>query len=497
MKEVVQNTNSSNVSKANRSFRWTAAAELLSKIIVPVMNMVLARFIAPSIFGIVAILNVVIVLCTTLAESGFGRYVQQHQFNDEAERIKSNKTSLTSSVVFGLILFAIIAIWRFPIAKLIGAEGYENYLLIIGISIPFHSITSVESAILIREFRFKESCVVRVSTVLIVAAFEIIVAILGYGLISLTIGPLISSVVTAILLFLFLKNKRIIGFSFKHFRQSFVTNAFFILESLCVWAASALDVLLLKNAFNETIVGVYKLAFTTEQGIVAIIGSVFSPVLISLLSKIPSDDPSFKGILSKYQKAFAFLSFPMGVGMFVFRDGITNILMGEGWDGATLVFGYFAIADAFKIAISNFISTLMISKGKPQGSILSQLFYLGAIALCCSFADKLGFETFVICRTICIFILVFAYTCFCKLFTGICPLLFYKNILRPLLASVLMGILCYCIAKYSSGIVITIIGVVLGLAFYLILMISLFKEDFNNFFDIIFDGKKLPKLKRK
>ena len=57
--------------KVRRSFKWTFATEFLSKLIVPVTGMVLARILSPSAFGVVASILVATSFAEIFADAGF------------------------------------------------------------------------------------------------------------------------------------------------------------------------------------------------------------------------------------------------------------------------------------------------------------------------------------------------------------------------------------------------------------------------------------------
>ena len=126
--ENIVATNNENIAKANRSFKWTALAEISAKFIVPLMNMILARLISPAVFGIIASLTVITGFATTLADSGFSRYVQQHQFKDDVDRKKAIKTSLMSSLVFGVSIFLIIVLLKLASFSLISGRTANEFL---------------------------------------------------------------------------------------------------------------------------------------------------------------------------------------------------------------------------------------------------------------------------------------------------------------------------------------------------------------------------------
>ena len=65
--------------------KWSIVTEILSKIIPPVTNMILARIFTPDVFGIMATITMVITFADVFVESGFQKFLIQHNFSNIKE----------------------------------------------------------------------------------------------------------------------------------------------------------------------------------------------------------------------------------------------------------------------------------------------------------------------------------------------------------------------------------------------------------------------------
>ena len=78
----MSNENSLN-NRVKTATKWSAVTEILSKLVSPLTNMVLARLLTPEAFGIVATLTMVISFAEIFTDAGFQKYIIQHKFDNE------------------------------------------------------------------------------------------------------------------------------------------------------------------------------------------------------------------------------------------------------------------------------------------------------------------------------------------------------------------------------------------------------------------------------
>lgn len=63
--------------------KWAGFAEIMSKLITPISNMVLARILTPDIFGIVATITMVNSFADIFSDAGFQKFLIQHNFSSK------------------------------------------------------------------------------------------------------------------------------------------------------------------------------------------------------------------------------------------------------------------------------------------------------------------------------------------------------------------------------------------------------------------------------
>lgn len=130
--------NDSLKSKTLNATKWSSVTEISAKIISPIINMILARILAPEAFGILATVTMVISFAEVFVESGFQKFLIQHKFNSAEEETQFTSTAFWSNLAFSLLLWVAIIIFQNPIAKVAGNEGLGYVISIAGITIPMY-----------------------------------------------------------------------------------------------------------------------------------------------------------------------------------------------------------------------------------------------------------------------------------------------------------------------------------------------------------------------
>ena len=75
-----------NSKKIINATKWSTISEILAKLIAPLTNMLLARLLSPEAFGVVASITMVVNFADLLSDSGFQKYLIQHEFENEKQK---------------------------------------------------------------------------------------------------------------------------------------------------------------------------------------------------------------------------------------------------------------------------------------------------------------------------------------------------------------------------------------------------------------------------
>jgi PST family polysaccharide transporter len=233
----------------------------------------------------------------------------------------------------------------------------------------------------------------------------------------------------------------------------------------------------------------YRLSSTTVHGLIRLVTAIFIPVLFSSLARLKDDDVAFLKMYSKFQKMLSFLLFPIGVGVFLYKDLATSAFFGQGWEQISIVVGLFSLIAAMKVPINDTASVVYFSKGKPIFSIISQVVYLICIVLICFITPQYGFGVFVFFRGLAPISLIISSLIILRFVFGYKIGNIVLNILPALSASAAMFIVGFLLQKLFIGLWWDIIVIIICALFYFCVCFILFRSDAKMLLRFLFKKK--------
>lgn len=370
--------NSTEITKASKkSVKWSLLTEFFAKIATPLSTAILARILVPEIFGITAAVTVVVTFCEAITDTGFAKFIIQHDFKDDEEYKKYISVSIIFSLLLSLVLFVFIYIFRTEISTFVGCPGYENILLISCLQLPLFGFNSIFVAHLRRTFKFDIVFVCRILYCLMPFLITVPLALLKLGPWSLAIGAIAAQLIQTP--FLIYKCRKVIKpfFSFKMMGKMISMSYLMIIESVIIWMITWLLTFISAQFFSTHIVGVVKVANSTVTSIFALFATSFTNVLFATLSRLKNDDEEYKKNFYSIQSCAFLVIIPLGIGCFFYSDVIVRILLGNQWMEASTIIAALGFATAFRICFNNFMSEVFRSKGHFLSSIFYHLASLG------------------------------------------------------------------------------------------------------------------------
>lgn len=440
------------IDKIANAAKWSTLAEIIAKLIVPITNMALARILAPEIFGIVATVTMITSFADMLTDAGFQKYLIQHQFKTKEELFDSANVAFITNFVLSCIIWLLITIFKDEIATTLGNEGFGFSFCIASLQLPITALSSIQMAIYKKELNFKTLFLRRIVSIILPFFITIPLAFLGFEHWSLIIATLLGNILNAVILTIYSEWKPRLYFNYSTLKEMFRFSMWSLIESLTVWLSSNIDTFIIGTMMTQYYLGLYKNSINMLNSIMSIITMSFTPVLISGLSKLQDDKIKYNKMFFKSQKLISCIAFPLGIGIFLYRDLAVSILFGDRWKEAANIIGIAALILPFKISISNLVSICYISKGKPNISALSQMLYIIPLIPISIISLNKGFWTFVFIRNIFTFELIFVNLLLINYVMKISMINILKNIIKPILASIVMCLVYLLISKASATI---------------------------------------------
>ena len=166
-----------------------------------VVQIVLARIIAPEAYGVIAIVSIFIGLANVFVQKGFSIALVQKKDIDENDL----STVFYFSLIIAAILYVVIFISAPFIAVFFHSEQLVALLRVISVTLFTGAFCSIQNAILQRNIHYKEVFISSVIAIGVSGGIAIVLALQGFGVWALALQQILYSVLTAIALFCFVK----------------------------------------------------------------------------------------------------------------------------------------------------------------------------------------------------------------------------------------------------------------------------------------------------
>lgn len=460
--------------KVRTATKWSAVTEIAAKLVTPITSMVLARLLTPEAFGVVTTLTMIITFAEIFTDAGFQKYLVQHEFKDAQDRDESTNVAFWSNLVMSLFIWGIIAIFANPLAALVGNPGLGHVLIIACVTIPLAAFSSIQMALYKRDLDFKTLFKVRIISTLIPLLVTVPLAFWLRSYWALVIGTITVNVVNAVLLTVFSKWKPRWFYSFAKLKEMFSFTVWSMIEAVSIWLTGYVDVFIVGTMLSQYYLGIYKTSSALVGQIMGLVTSITTPILFSALSRLQNDEKEFHALFFRFQKLVGLLVIPLGMGIFLFSDLATELILGSQWAEAAGFVGLWGLTSSITIVLSHYSSEVYRAKGRPRLSVLAQVLHIVVLWPTVLIAVKYGFETLYTARSLVRLELIAVNLCIMGWVVKMPIGRMFTNILPSCLAAVCM--LMVLLLPSTSDIWLNIVYAIIATIIYVV-VVMLFPEE--------------------
>jgi PST family polysaccharide transporter len=452
--------------KMVKATKWAAITEISAKIISPITNMILARLLIPEAFGVVATVTMIISFAEMFTDAGFQKYLVQHEFKSEEEKYINTNVAFWTNFLISIFLWGGIAIFSESIATLVSNPGLGVVIAVACIQLPLSAFSSIQMALYKRDFDFKTLFLVRIIAVFTPFAITIPLAFFGFSYWSLIIGTICGQISNAIVLMSKSKWKPIWFYDFKVLREMISFSIWSLVEAISIWLTTWVDVFIIGSALDAYYLGIYKTSTAIVTSLMSLITSVTVPILFSTLSRLQNDNEQFNLMFFKTQRLVSIVLFPLGVGIYLYSELATLILLGNKWNEASVVIGQWALTSAIMIVFGYYCSEVYRAKGRPKLSFLAQALHLVVLIPVCIISSKYGFLILVYTRSWIRMQFVLVHFLIMKFALGIPISKMIRNVFPTAVSAVLMGCIGYLLQQLKGGMAWDFLSIAICVFFY-------------------------------
>lgn len=453
--------------RAASATKWSLLTEIVVKLVTPITQLILARILAPEAFGVVATVTMVTSFADMFSDSGFQKYLVQHEFKDKEELLRNANVAFWTNMAVSLLLWLAISVFRDPLAAMVGNPGLGGALMVACASLPMTSFSSIQLALFRRELDFKSLLPIRTVAALIPLVVTLPLALLGFDYWSLIIGTIAGNLFNAMALTVKSPWKPRLFYSWAILKEMFAFSGWSLLEAIAIWLTSWAGTFVVGGLLSSYYLGLYKQPMTFVNSAFALVTNATTPILFSSLSKLQDSDEEFRSFFFRFQFSVGMFVLPLGVGIFFFRDFLTQLLLGDQWGEASLMMGAWGFSTGAMIVFGHYCSEVFRAKGKPKVSLLCQCLYMAVMVPTLYVSALAGFTQLVIANAAVRFVGAVIDQAALWRVAGISFAQVLKSLKSPMISSLAMGVTAYFFVLFAgSSWGLNIIGIVACMLVY-------------------------------
>lgn len=271
--------------RASRAFGWSFLNTLVSRLGTLAIGIALARVLGPEQFGVFAIAVVVQVAFLSFNELGVSLAIIRWR-DDPAKIAPTVNTIAVASSAFLAALAAVGAPW---IAGALGDVQATPVVQVMAVTILLDGLFATPVAILQREFMQKQRTIADQVNSWLGAGISLVLALLGFGAMSLAIGRLVGSIASGVLILRWCPTPYRFGWDRSIATRLFRFGLPLALASIVVFASGYADQMIVGSALGAHALGFYVLAFNLASWPVSIFSQPLRAVAPAAFSALQHD----------------------------------------------------------------------------------------------------------------------------------------------------------------------------------------------------------------
>lgn len=307
------------------------------------IQIVLARLLAPEQFGTIAIVMVFINLAQVFVQSGFSTALIQKKDADEEDFSSVFYLSLGISLFLYLVIFFaapfISSFYRDPI--LIPVLRVLSLMLFTG------AFNSIQNAYISRYLLFKKLFKSSLGAMIISGVLGLTAAYFGLGIWALVIQQLSNQISISVIMWFTVKWRPRLMFSIEKVRVLFSYGWKLLASSLINVLYLEMRTLFIGRLYSSTALGYYNRGEQFPKIIVNNINGSIQSVMLPTLSAQQENKKRAKEMMRRAIVTSSFLIFPMMIGMAVIAEPLIKIILTDKWLPAVPFLQIFCISYAF------------------------------------------------------------------------------------------------------------------------------------------------------
>lgn len=306
---------------------WSFLEQVCRRGIAVFVTLLLAYFLSPQDYGLLALITLFLALGGTLVESGFKQAIIRKSLLTDLDI----NTAFYSNLVLSLIAYFLIYLAAPLIASYYSEEKLVNLIRIASIIIIINSFQIVQIAVLSKKMNFKGLLKANLPAAVLSGITAVFLAYLDFGVWALVGQMLTFSTLFSILIWLQSTWRPKFCFSITSFVEMYKYGYKLFLSSVLEVFYKNIFVLIIAKSFSVGIAGLYFFADRIKELLITQLITSIQTVTFPALSVIQNDIDRLKVSYKKILQIMTFLVFPILLIFSALSELIFKVFLPDKW----------------------------------------------------------------------------------------------------------------------------------------------------------------------
>lgn len=330
-------------SKVTVNFFWRFLERCGAQGVTFIVSIVLARLLDPNIYGTVALVTVFTTIMQVFIDSGMGNALIQKKDADDLD--------FSSVFFFNISVCSFLYLIMFFAAPFIAGfykmPELTPIVRVLSLTLVISGVKNVQQAYVSRNMLFKKFFFSTLGGTIGAAVVGITMAYLGFGVWALVVQMLFNTAVDTIILWITVKWRPKMIFSFKRLKALFSYGWKLLASSLLDTVYNDLRQLIIGKLYTSNDLAFYNQGKKFPQLIVTNINTSIDSVLLPTMSKAQDDKNVVRSMTRRAIKTSTYLMMPIMMGLAVCAEPLVSLILTDKWLPCVLFLRVFCISYAF------------------------------------------------------------------------------------------------------------------------------------------------------
>jgi O-antigen/teichoic acid export membrane protein len=313
--------------KSIKATFWSGADVFMRQGLQFFITILLARLLAPEDFGVIALLQSIIIVAGLFVDSGFSSALIQ----------RKTITHIDESTVFffNLVIAALMSASLYLLAPWIAIyfeiPVLESLIHVMALNVFVGAFGSIHNTLLTKRLDFKTLLKIGAFATSISGSMAIVMAWQGFGVWSLAWQTLLSSVLNVIFLWKLHPWRPRLVFSLVSLRSLFRFGSYMMLSGILDTIHTQIYAVLISKLFSARDLGYYARADSTHQLPVGVLARILNRVAFPIFSEAAEDRTLLLKVVRKVLVVTMLFNIPLMLVLAVLSEQFVITLFGDKW----------------------------------------------------------------------------------------------------------------------------------------------------------------------